>query len=81
MISDEVFAPKERLTVSEALRLYTRNGAYIGMEEKVKGSLEVGKLADFIVLDRDVLTIPKDELKNVKVLQTYVGGQLVYEIE
>jgi predicted amidohydrolase YtcJ len=77
--TDKVLAPEERLTVREALRLYTRNAAYDGFEEKQKGSLEAGKLADFIVVDRDVLTAPAEELKDVSVLKTFVGGELVYE--
>lgn len=79
MSSGAVLAPEERLSVRQALQLYTRNGAYIGFEEKKKGSLEPGKFADFIVIDRDVLTVPSAELKEVKVLQTFVGGELVYE--
>lgn len=75
----QVLAPEERLTIFETLRLYTLNGAYAGFEEKIKGSLEPEKLADFIVVDRDVLTVPTDDLKDVRVLQTYVGGQQVYE--
>ena len=77
--SGRVLAPEERISVRDALRLYTRNGAYDGFEEKQKGSLEPGKLADFIVVDRDVLTVPADELKDVTVLKTFVGGELVYE--
>jgi predicted amidohydrolase YtcJ len=75
----QVLAPEERITVEQALTLYTRNGAYAGFEEGVKGSLAPGKLADFIVVDRDVLSVPADELKDVKVLQTWVGGQQIYE--
>ena len=78
MSSGDILAPEERLTVPEVLQLYTRNGAYIGFEEKLKGSLEPGKLADFIVVDRDVLTVPHDELKDVHVLMTVVDGQRVY---
>jgi len=78
MNSGEVLAPEERLTVPQVLQLYTENGAYIGFEENEKGSLESGKLADFIVVDRDVLSIPEDELKDVQVLMTFVGGRLVY---
>ena len=77
MSTGEVLAPEERLTVLEALRLYTFNGAYVGFEENDKGSLETGKLADFIVVDRDVLSVPNDQLKDVQVLATYVGGQVV----
>lgn len=77
--TDQVLAPEERISVEQALTLYTRNGAYAGFEENIKGSLERGKLADFIVVDRDVLTVPTDELKDVKVLQTFVGGRKVYD--
>jgi predicted amidohydrolase YtcJ len=81
MNSGELLAPEERLTVPQVLQLYTKNGAYIGFEETEKGSLELGKLADFIVVDRDVLSVPHDELKDVQVLMTFVGGKLVYERE
>jgi predicted amidohydrolase YtcJ len=79
LTTGEILAPEERLSIREALTLYTRNGAYIGFEEKSKGSLEPGKFADFIVLDRDVLTVPSDELKDVQVLMTFVGGELAYK--
>jgi len=77
--SGKVLSPDERVTVTQALEMYTRNGAYAGFEEKQKGSLEVGKFADFIVIDRDVLAVPSDELKQVRVLHTFVDGQSVYE--
>jgi predicted amidohydrolase YtcJ len=77
--SGEILAPEERISVEQALTLYTRNGAYAGFEEDRKGALEPGKLADFIVVDRNVLAIPADELKDVKVLQTFVDGRSVYD--
>jgi len=77
--SGQVLAPEERISVEQALTLYTRNGAYAGFEEHSKGALEPGKLADFIVVDRDVIHVPVDELKEVKVLETFVGGKKVYE--
>jgi predicted amidohydrolase YtcJ len=77
--SGQVLAPEERISVEQALALYTRNGAFAGFEEKSKGTLEPGKLADFIVIDRDVLAIPADELKDVQVLETFVGGRKVYQ--
>ena len=67
--------PGERLTRAEAIRLYTLNNAWLTFEEHEKGSLEPGKLADFIVLDRDLLTCPEDQLAETTVRQTFVGGQ------
>ena len=79
MTTGEILAPEERLTVPEAIKLYTLNGAYVGFEEKEKGSLETGKLADFIVVDRDIFTVPLEQLKDVKVLGTYIGGEFLYQ--
>jgi predicted amidohydrolase YtcJ len=62
----------------DAIRVYTWNGAYLSKEEGIKGSIEAGKLADLIVLDRDILSIPTDEIINVNVLTTIVGGKIVY---
>ncbi|HUK24177.1 MAG TPA: amidohydrolase [Terriglobales bacterium] len=73
-----VLAPEERITVEQALALYTRNGAYAGFEEHEKGTLSRGKLADFVVIDRDPLSVPPDQLKDITVLRTYVAGQEVY---
>jgi predicted amidohydrolase YtcJ len=71
--------PDERLTREQALRLYTINNAYLNHEEKVKGSLEVGKLGDLIVIDRDYLTCPLREIPETRVVVTIVGGKVVYE--
>jgi predicted amidohydrolase YtcJ len=71
--------PDEKLTRNQALRLYTINNAYLHHEEKDKGSLEAGKLADLIVIDRDVLTCPMKEVAGTKVLRTIVGGKQVFE--
>src|SRR5690606_4937058 len=76
---DEPFHAEQRIDREQALRLYTINNAFLTFEEDRKGSLEKGKLADFIVCDRDILTCPVDDVQDVKVLQTYIGGQLVYE--
>ncbi len=76
---DGVLVPEERLTREQAIRLYTINNAYLNHEEKQKGSLEPGKLADLIVIDRDVLTCPVDDVRNTRVLLTVVGGKVVYE--
>lgn len=79
MTTGEILAPEERLTVPEAIKLYTLNGAYVGFEEKDKGSLEAGKLADFIVIDRDIFSVNPEQLKDVKVLATYVSGKSVFK--
>jgi predicted amidohydrolase YtcJ len=61
------------------LRLVTQSGAWIAFEEADKGSLEVGKLADFVMLGDDPLTAPAGSLKDIAVLMTVVGGEVVYE--
>jgi hypothetical protein len=63
----------------EALRSYTWSNAYAAFEEKVKGSLEPGKLADITVLSRDILTVPEDEIAATGVVYTIVGGKVAYE--
>ena len=70
--------PEQNLTREQAIRLYTINNAFLTFEETRKGSLEAGKLADFIVLDRDILSCPVDEIKDIAVLATYLGGKRVY---
>ena len=74
-----MLVPEECLTREEALRLYTINNAYLGREEKDKGTLEPGKLADFIIIDRDYLTCPASDIGNTRVLTTMVGGKVVFE--
>jgi hypothetical protein len=65
--SDGPLRPEQSLTREQAIRLYTTNNAFLTFEETRKGSLEPGKLADFIVLDRDILTCPVDEVKDIQV--------------
>ncbi len=74
-----MIGPQQAISVKDALRLYTTNGAYASFEETVKGSIEPGKLADMVVLDRDILAIPENEIKEVKVETTIVGGEIVYQ--
>ena len=61
-----------------ALRTYTINGAFAAFEEDIKGSIEVGKLADFTVLDKDIMTIDEDKILDTKVEMTIIGGNIVY---
>lgn len=70
--------PEHRVSLIEALRMYTINGAYGIFEEKIKGSLEPGKTADIIILDRDLLETPPEELKEVKVSVTLRKGERLY---
>jgi predicted amidohydrolase YtcJ len=78
-MSGAVYGADEALTVEEALRAYTVKGAWLTFEETEKGTIEEDNLADLIVLDRDILTIDPDEIPDVKVTQTWLGGRLVYE--
>jgi hypothetical protein len=71
--------PEEAISREETLRLYTINGAYATFEERKKGSLEVGKWADLVVLGGDYLAASDEQLLNMKVSMTMVGGQIVYE--
>ena len=80
-LSGRVFAEDEALTMMEALQGYTLNAAYLSFEEDIKGSIEPGKLADFIVLDRDLLSIDPEHIMDTQVLETWLGGTLVYELE
>jgi hypothetical protein len=58
--------------------MYTTDAAYAGFEEDRKGSIEPGKLADLVVIDRDILTIPEDQIKDIKVEMTLIHGKVVY---
>lgn len=73
------FFPAQRMTRIEALRSYTINNAFAAFEEEYKGSLEVGKLGDVVVLDRDILAVPDEELAGAKVEMTIVGGVVRYD--
>lgn len=70
--------PRERISREEAVRAFTQNAAYAGFMEDEVGSIEVGKRADFIVLDRDIMTVPATEIPEVLVLETWVDGERVY---
>jgi len=74
-----VFYPDQRMSREEALRSYTLNNAYAAFEEKLKGSLEPGKLADVTILSRDIMKIPEDEILSTDVVYTIVGGKVRYE--
>jgi predicted amidohydrolase YtcJ len=70
--------PNERISVEEAVKAYTINAAFASGEEAIKGSIQVGKLADLVVLSKNIFTIPKNEIPDVKVDMTVFDGTIVY---
>jgi hypothetical protein len=69
-----VWGPNQRITVDQAMRICTMNGAYASFEENLKGSITAGKLADFVILADDPHDIDADEIKNIEIVRTVVGG-------
>ena len=78
-MSGKVYAEDEKLSIQEALTGYTRLGAWLTFEEKLKGSLEPGKLADFVVLGENPLMLDPDKLMDVPINQTWLGGKQVWK--
>ncbi len=70
--------PDQKLSREEALRSWTLGGAYAAFEEKQKGSLEAGKLADFVMLSQDIMKVPDQDLLKTRVTMTVLGGEAVY---
>jgi predicted amidohydrolase YtcJ len=76
--SGKVSGPEECISVKEAIRTYTINGAWQDHMEDIKGSIEVGKLADFCVIDKDILEIDPHQIGDISVIMTIVGGKIVF---
>jgi len=79
LVNRDGFVPEEAISIKEALKTYTINAAYAAFEENVKGSIEEGKLADLVILDRNPLEIPKEEIKRINVLRTIIRGRTVFQ--
>lgn len=75
----KVWGARQRVSVAEAIGIYTLNGAYASQEEADKGSIVPGKLADFVLLSKDPHTVPPETIREIQVVKTYTGGHLVYE--
>jgi predicted amidohydrolase YtcJ len=75
----EIWGENQRVSVDEALRISTLNGAYASHEETIKGSITPGKLGDFVVLSDDLHTVDKQKIKDIKVVRTVVGGTSVFK--
>ena len=73
------WVPEQKITVEEALRAYTRGGAFASFEDKERGVLAAGALADFVIIDRDLTRVPVEQIRNARVVLTAVGGRVVYE--
>jgi predicted amidohydrolase YtcJ len=71
--------PEQKISVGDALRAYTSGAAYASFEEQIKGTLENGKLADFVLIDRDLTRIAPDSIRSAHIMKTIVGGRVVYE--
>ena len=76
----EGWHPEQKLTRYQAACLYTKNGAYASFEEDRKGTIEEGKLADFAVLDQNPFVVPEPEILNIRVENTYLGGEEIYSL-
>jgi|LSQX01.2.fsa_nt_gb predicted amidohydrolase YtcJ len=75
----ELICPSEKISVRDALKLYTVHSAYAACEEDIKGSIEIGKLADFTIISDDPFKVPEDDLVNIVNLKTILNGQVVYD--
>jgi predicted amidohydrolase YtcJ len=73
-----LWGANQKVTVDEALRIATLHGAYASGEEKLKGSITAGKLADFVIVEKDPHDVAQDQIKDIKIVRTVVGGRTVY---
>ena len=78
-VRGRVWGPNQRISVTEAMRICTVHGAYASFEENIKGSLRAGKLADLTILERDPHDVDPDDIVNIRVIRTVMGGRTTYE--
>jgi len=78
-VRGRVWGPDQKISVSDAMRICTMHGAYASFEEDLKGSLEAGKLADFVILEKDPHEVNPDEIVNIKIIKTVLGGKTTFE--
>ena len=78
---EDGFEPWQKMTREEALKSYTLSAAYASFEEDFKGSVEVGKVADFTVLSHDIMTVPDNVILDTKIIYTIVNGKIEYKAE
>ncbi|HJX11205.1 MAG TPA: amidohydrolase family protein, partial [Candidatus Binatia bacterium] len=76
---NEGWVPEQKISVAEAVHAYTLGSAYAEFQETQKGSLHAGKLADIVILEKDIFSIPPQEIRDVKVDLTIVGGKVVWD--
>jgi hypothetical protein len=77
--SGQVISNSESVNLSEALHAYTTGSAYAEGRENIKGKIQSGQLADFIIIDKNPFDLPTDQLDTIQVLQTFVGGECLYK--
>ncbi|MFX1568628.1 MAG: amidohydrolase [Promethearchaeota archaeon] len=78
LVTRNGFVPEQSLTMEEALKTYTINAAYGAFEENIKGSIELGKLADLVILDKNPFKVPKEKIKEIQVIETIIRGKSVF---
>ena len=81
LVTRNSFVPEECINIEDALKTYTINAAYAAFEEEIKGSIEVGKFADLVILDKNPLETPKDKIREIAILETIIKGTTVYKLE